>query len=74
MLCDLLDRNVASLARTPIIQSAWRRGKPLRIHGWVYDLKDGLLRNLDCSTEVLPVSVPTVVTEINCEPGDVING
>ena len=74
-LCELsIQSQVASLARTPIIQSAWRRGKPLRIHGWVYGLKDGLLRNLDCSTEGLPVSVPTVATEVNCAPGDVING
>lgn len=63
-LCELsIQSQVASLARTPIIQSAWRRGKPLRIHGWVYGLKDGLLRNLGCSTEGLPVSVPTVAAD-----------
>lgn len=74
-LCELsIQSQVASLARTPIIQSAWRRGKPLRIHGWVYGLKDGLLRNLECSTEGLPVSVPTVATETNCAPGDILNG
>lgn len=59
-LCEMsIQAQVASLARTPIIQSAWRRGKPLQIHGWVYGLADGLLRDLDSSTEGLPVSVKT---------------
>jgi len=49
-LCDLSVRaQVESLSRTPIIQSAWRRGSPLAIHGWVYDLEDGQLRDLSCS-------------------------
>ncbi len=62
-LCELsIQAQVASLARTPIIQSAWRRGKPLRIHGWVYGLDDGLLRDLNCSTEGIPVSIPKVVS------------
>jgi len=74
-LCELsIQSQVASLARTPAIQAAWRRGKPLRIHGWVYGLKDGLLRDLDCSTEGLPVSVPTVPTEVNSNPGDTVHG
>lgn len=52
-LCELSVRaQVASLARTPILQSAWNRGKPLEIHGWVYGLTDGLLHDLccDCGT------------------------
>jgi carbonic anhydrase len=48
-LCELsVEAQVQSLSRTPIIQSAWRRQKDLRIHGWVYGLNDGLLRDLDC--------------------------
>ncbi len=46
-LCELsVHDQVNSLARTPIIQSAWERSKDLRIHGWVYGLEDGLIRNL----------------------------
>jgi len=71
-LCELsIQAQVASLARTPIIQSAWRRGKPLRIHGWVYGLDDGLLRDLDCSTEGVPVAVPRVVSDFPCKPAEV---
>lgn len=39
---------VSSLARTPIIQSAWARGKDVTIHGWIYGLSDGLIRDLEC--------------------------
>ncbi|PHP67697.1 carbonate dehydratase [Zhengella mangrovi] len=48
-LCELSIRSqVDSLARTPIIQSAWAQGRTLAIHGWVYGLHDGLLRDLSC--------------------------
>lgn len=39
-------RQVYNLARTPIVQNAWRRGRRPLLHGIVYDLKDGLLREL----------------------------
>lgn len=48
-LCELvISAQVAGLARTPIIQSAWRRGADLSVHGWVYGLEDGRLRDLSC--------------------------
>ncbi len=48
-LCELSVRTqVNGLARTPIIRSAWKRGRNLTIHGWIYGLKDGLLRDLEC--------------------------
>lgn len=33
-------RNIANM----VVQDAWERGQPLTVHGWVYDLNDGLLR------------------------------
>jgi len=48
-LCELsIAAQVEGLSRTPIIQSAWKRGKELTIHGWVYGLNDGLIRDLEC--------------------------
>ncbi len=48
-LCELsVVAQIQSLARTPIIQSAWARDIRLSIHGWVYGLNDGLLRDLGC--------------------------
>ena len=51
-ICELnVQSQVAGLARTPIIQSAWKRGLTITIHGWIYSLDDGLLRNLECSAD-----------------------
>lgn len=48
-LCELsIESQVRNLSRAPIIRSAWKRKKNLKIHGWVYGLNDGLLRDLDC--------------------------
>ncbi|NNF25037.1 MAG: carbonic anhydrase [Rhodobacteraceae bacterium] len=40
---------VRRVAETPIMQRAWRDGVDIRVHGLVYGLKDGRLRDLDCS-------------------------
>jgi carbonic anhydrase len=37
------------VCRTTVVQDAWRRGQPLTVHGWIYRLQDGLLRNLGFS-------------------------
>jgi carbonic anhydrase len=46
-LCELnvLDQ-VINVGNTTIIQDAWRRGQSTAIHGWIYDLSDGLLKDL----------------------------
>jgi carbonic anhydrase len=50
-LCEL---NVIEQARhvcqTTIVQEAWARGQTLAIHGWIYGLQDGRLRDLGVST------------------------
>lgn len=38
---------VMDLAKTSIVQNAWRNEQPLHLHGWVYDVKDGLVNDLD---------------------------
>jgi len=40
---------VRRVSETPIVQTAWKRGVDVKIHGLIYGLKDGLLRNLECS-------------------------
>ncbi len=37
---------VFDLAKTSIVQNAWQKGRFLAIHGWVYDLNDGLIEDL----------------------------
>ena len=46
-LCELnVIEQVANVAQTVVVQDAWQRGQPLTVHGWIYGLKDGLIRDL----------------------------
>jgi carbonic anhydrase len=41
-------QQVLNVCHTTIVQGAWTRGAPLWIHGWVYDVATGTLKELDC--------------------------
>lgn len=46
-LCELnVEMQVRRLAATPIVENAWTRGQALTLHGWIYGVEDGLLRDL----------------------------
>lgn len=42
---------VYNLSRSPVVQAAWDRGSALRLHGWVYGLGAGLMRDLDVTMD-----------------------
>src|SRR5215475_7778413 len=47
-LCDLnVIEQVFHVTETTIVQNAWARQQPLSIHGWIYAISDGLLRDLE---------------------------
>lgn len=47
LLCEMNVREqVANLAKTTIVQNAWHRGQDLSLHGWVYGISNGLIRDL----------------------------
>jgi len=47
-LCELnVIEQVANVCQTSIVQDAWDRGQSLAVHGWVYGLEDGLIRDMD---------------------------
>ena len=48
---------VANVCYTTIVQGAWQRGQPVAVHGWIYGLKDGRLRDLGFCVEA-PEQVP----------------
>jgi carbonic anhydrase len=49
-LCELnVIAQVINAAQTTIVHHAWERGQQLAIHGWVYGLRDGLVRHLGIS-------------------------
>jgi carbonic anhydrase len=46
-LCELnVLEQVVNVARTTVVRDAWARGQTLAIHGWIYGLRDGLLRDI----------------------------
>jgi carbonic anhydrase len=46
-LCELnVIEQVVNVCQTTVVRDAWARGQSLAVHGWVYDLRDGLLRDL----------------------------
>jgi carbonic anhydrase len=49
-LCELnVIEQVGNVCQTTIVRDAWERGQNLTVHGWIYGLKDGLIRNLGMS-------------------------
>ena len=59
-LCELnVIEQVSNVCQTTIVLDAWERGQELWVHGWIYGLNDGLLRDLNVTVpgadETLPV-------------------
>lgn len=59
-LCELnVIEQVVNVCQTTIVQDAWEKKQELTIHGWVYGLQDGLLRDLG-----MAVSAPDELTPL----------
>jgi carbonic anhydrase len=49
-LCELnVVEQVINVANTTIVKDGWQRGQQIVIHGWIYDIADGLLKDLNVS-------------------------
>ena len=47
LLCELnVIEQVVNVSQTTVVREAWARGQTLTVHGWIYDIGDGLLRDL----------------------------
>ncbi|GAB4332476.1 MAG: carbonate dehydratase [Desulfobulbaceae bacterium] len=47
-MCELnVIEQVTNVCHTKIVQNAWARGQELAVHGWIYRIGDGILRDLD---------------------------
>jgi carbonic anhydrase len=52
VLCEMnVIEQCGNVALSTVIQDAWARGQKIAVHGWVYGLRDGLLKNLDCTMD-----------------------
>ena len=51
-LCELnVIEQVANVCQTSVVRDAWAKGQPLAVHGWIYGLHDGLLRDLNVTAD-----------------------
>ena len=52
LLCELnVIEQVVNVAQTTVVQDAWSRGQSLTLHGWVYGISDGLLKDLSMTVD-----------------------
>ena len=48
LLCELnVIEQVSNICHTTIVQNAWKSGQDVAVHGWIYNIKDGILKNMD---------------------------
>lgn len=53
-LCQInIIEQVINAGETTIVQDAWKRGQPLKVHGWIYTIADGIYRDLGVSLDSL---------------------
>jgi carbonic anhydrase len=66
-LCELnVIAQVVNVCGTSIVRDAWERGQDLSVHGWIYGLHDGLLRDLGMTV--------SAVAEVKARHGEAIAG
>ncbi len=50
LLCELnVAEQVANVSHTAIVQNAWKSGRELAVHGWIYGIENGLLKDINVS-------------------------
>ncbi|MCG6959277.1 carbonate dehydratase [bacterium BMS3Abin03] len=48
LLCELnVVEQVTNVCQTTIVQRAWKAGQELAVHGWIYNIEDGILKDLN---------------------------
>lgn len=54
LMCELnVAEQVSNVCSTTIVQNAWKNGQELAVHGWIYGIEDGILKDLDiCITSL----------------------
>jgi len=48
LLCELnVKEQVTNVCNTTIVQNAWKQGNEVSVHGWIYSIKNGILKDLN---------------------------
>ncbi len=69
VLCEInVIEQVGNVALSTVMQDAWERGQKVTVHGWVYGLRDGLLKDLQVSMDNADAVLDTFRTAIKRYP------
>ena len=70
-LCELnVIEQVANVCQTSIARDAWERGQDLSVHGWIYGLQDGLLRDMKITVSSFDEAASAYGTAIEAVGGE----
>ena len=69
VLCEMnVIEQVGNVALSTVIQDAWSRGQEVAVHGWIYGLRDGLLKDLQVTMDRPEVVVPVFAAALKRYP------
>ena len=69
ILCEInVIEQVGNVALSTVLQDAWSRGQPVAVHGWVYGLRDGLLKDLHVTMDKAETVVDVYASAIKRYP------
>ena len=69
VLCEInVIEQVGNVALSTVLQDAWSRGQKVTVHGWVYGLQDGLLKDLQVSMDGPGTVLDVFRAAIKCYP------
>ncbi len=69
VLCEMnVIEQVGNVALSTVVQDAWARGQPVAVHGWVYGLRDGHLKNLAVTMDHPDAVVPVFAAALKRYP------
>jgi carbonic anhydrase len=65
-LCELnVIEQVVNVCQTTIVREAWERSQDLAVHGWIYGIQDGLLRDLNMTVTSFAETIPAYQSAIS---------
>ncbi|MBL0087970.1 MAG: carbonate dehydratase [Ideonella sp.] len=71
ILCEMnVIEQVGNVALSTVLQDAWARSQRIAVHGWVYGLRDGLLKNLEVTMDRPEAVVPVFAAALKRYPRD----
>jgi carbonic anhydrase len=69
-LCELnVIEQVVNIAQTTVVQDAWARGQMLTVHGWIYGVQNGLIRDLEISVSQAETLQGTYASAVGAAEG-----